>query len=271
MQGVEVVFHAAALLGVPDQPGRAYSVTVEGTRAVLAAAREVGVRRLVHTSSVATLGVPQAGLLMTEENTWNYRADWWTYGYAKYLAEMEVQKAVAQGLDAVIVNPAYVLGPGDVYRQTSSLIVQVANGRLPALVEGGLNIVHVKDVTAGHLAALQRGRTGERYLLGGENMTIEALVQCIARVAGVQPPAVVLPGSVARQMAGVVRLLGGLLSLPVSPSLLHLAGHNFWLDTQKAQLELGLEPPLSAEEAVRSAYDWFVEVGAIRRSRSSSG
>ena len=118
MQGIEVVFHAAAWMGGHDQPGRQYAVTVEGTRNMLQAARKAGVRRVVHTSSVAALGVPDAARqpneaqLMNENHTWNYRPDYYPYGYAKYLAELEVQKAVAQGLDVVIVNPTLVFGAG---------------------------------------------------------------------------------------------------------------------------------------------------------------
>ena len=112
MQGIEVVFHTAALLGGDEAAGRMYPVTVEGTRAVLLAARQAGVRRLVHTSSVAALGVPEKGLKyvlpMDENHSWNFYPEYWPYGYAKYLAEMEVQKAVALGLDAVIVNPSIV-------------------------------------------------------------------------------------------------------------------------------------------------------------------
>lgn len=270
MQDMEVVFHCAALLGGPVQPGRAYAVTVEGTRSVMNAARTAGVRRVVHTSSVASLGLPVNGMLMTENNTWNYRPDYWTYGYSKYLAEQEVQKAVAQGLDAVIVNPAYVLGPGDVYRQTTSLVVQVARGRIPAFVEGGLSVVHSADVTAGHLAALERGRCGERYLLGGDNLTIEQLVRMTASVAGVAAPKVTVPGRAARRMAGLLNLLHPVLNLPLEADILRLAGHNFWLDLSKSRGELNLEPPRPALEAIRAAYEWFVGVGAIRRSRSSS-
>jgi dihydroflavonol-4-reductase len=270
MEGVEAVFHAAALLG-GGQPGRMYAVTVEGTRAVLAAAREAGVRRVVHTSSVAALGIPVDGMRLNENSTWNYRTDLWPYGYAKYLAEQEVQKAVAAGQDVVIVNPSLVLGPGDVYRQTRSLIVQAANGRVPLAVEGGLNVVHVADVVAGHLAALERGQTGERYLLGGENITHEALLGLIAEVAGVPAPRVTMPGRAARRFARLLQPLEGLLQLPVSMHTLRMAGLYFWLDTLKSQAELGLSAPRPVRAAIQDAYAWFVQAGAIRRSRSSSG
>ncbi|HZW02742.1 MAG TPA: NAD-dependent epimerase/dehydratase family protein [Anaerolineaceae bacterium] len=271
LQGVQVVFHAAALMGGSEQPGRAYAVTVEGTRALLAAARQAGVERVVHTSSVASLGQPVGGMLLTEDSTWNLPADRWTYGFAKYLAELEVQKAVAQGQDVVIVNPTYVFGPGDLHRQTSSLVVLSARGRMPVLVEGGLNAVHIDDVIDGHLAALERGRTGERYILGGENLTLEQLAGKLAEVTGAQPPVVVLPGGVMRGLTPLARLVEPLLGLPVPAGLLSMAGSHYWVDLTKSQRALGMSPPRPVCAAIQAAYDWFVAVGAIRRSRSSSG
>lgn len=271
LQGVQVVFHAAALMGGSNQPGRAYAVTVEGTRALLAAARQAGVERVVHTSTVAALGLPVGGMLLTEDSTWNLPAERWTYGYAKYLAELEVQKAVAQGQDVVIVNPTYVFGPGDLHRQTGSLVVMSARGRLPVIVEGGLNAVHIDDVTAGHLAALARGRTGQRYILGGQNLTLEELAGELARVTGAQPPVGVLPGGVVRSVAPLARAFEPLLGLPLSASLFSMAGFRFWVDLSKAQRELGVGQPRPVGEAMQAAYEWFIGVGAIRQSRSSSG
>jgi dihydroflavonol-4-reductase len=264
MQGIEVVFHTAALMGGASEPGQLYMVTVEGTRAVLQAARQAGVRRLVHTSSVAALGVPEwapmhkaAPGLIDERHTWNYPAERWPYGYAKYLAELEVQAVVAQGLDAVIVNPSLVMGAGDIYRQSSSLVVQVARQRLPALVEGGLNVVHLADVVAGHLAALEHGKTGERYILGGENLSIVELVRKIAAIVGAAAPSLVLPAGIARLLALPLGWASPFVDFPTSSELLNLAGSYFYFSTRKAQSQLGLEPPRSAEEAIAEAYRWF--------------
>ncbi len=172
MEGIEAVFHAAAWMG-DSEPGRLYAVTVEGTRAVLRAARQAGVRRLVHTSSVAALGVPPPHrvTLMDETHTWNIRPEQYPYGYAKYLAELEIQKEVAQGLDAVIVNPALVLGAGDIHRGSTSILLKVAQRKVGVTMEGGLNVVHIQDVVNGHLKALECGQTGERYILGGQNLS----------------------------------------------------------------------------------------------------
>lgn len=271
MQGVQVVFHTAALMGGgKGDTGRHYTVTVEGTRALLQAGLECGVERVVHTSSVAALGVPpqipggqKAAYIMNETHTWNYPPERWPYGYAKYLAELEVQKAVARGLDAVILNPTLVIGPGDLYRQTRSVVVQVAQRRLPVIVEGGLNIVSLEDTVAGHLAALQRGRRGERYILAGQNLTIANLVERIAALAGVTPPRTLLPARLVRRWASFYRVLENYLPLPVSSSELYLAGQYFYYDAQKAKVELEWACCVEIDRAIREALDWSREKGLL--------
>jgi dihydroflavonol-4-reductase len=261
MEDIEAVFHAAAWMGGASQAGRQYTVTVEGTRNILQAARKAGVRRVVHTSSVAALGVPRADamerLLINENHTWNYRPDLYAYGYAKYLAELEVQKAVALGLDAVIVNPTLVFGAGDLHRQASSIITQVAERRLTTCVAGGVNCVHIADVVKGHLAALDCGRTGERYILGSENLTHLQLLQMIARVTGVPGPNLVLPAGLVRSLTWPIQALDAFLTFPVSPELLRMAGYYFFYELHKAESELGLVERRPVEEAVAEAFAWF--------------
>lgn len=262
MEGIEVVFHAAAWMGGNEKPGRLYAVTVEGTRSVLQAARLAGVRRFVYTSSVAALGAPDGRLAgepipLNENHVWNLRKDYFPYGYAKYLAEQEVQKAVAQGLDAVIVNPGLVFGAGDVYRQSGSIIMQVAARHLSVAMEGGVNCVHIADVTDGHLAAMTLGRTGERYILGGENLTHLGLLQVIAGVTGVAAPNLVLPTGLVRMLARPARTFKAFLNLPVSPELLQLAGYYFFYERKKAAMDLGLTEPRPVSEAIAEAYAWF--------------
>ncbi|NMB87205.1 MAG: NAD-dependent epimerase/dehydratase family protein [Chloroflexi bacterium] len=266
LPGVDVVFHAGALLGGREEPGRMYAVTVEGTRSLLAAAHQAGVRRVVHTSSAAALGVPEelpVPIPIHESHTWNFRPDHYPYGYAKYLAEMEVQRAVAAGLDVVIVNPTQVFGAGDIYRQTSSLVVQVASQRLPAVADGGVNAVHLDDVVAGHLAALKLGARGERYILGGENLTLARLIQLIAEVTGVPAPGVVVPVRLVRSLAAPLSRVQSFINLPVPAQTLRLAGRYFYYDTRKARVELGLGPARPVREAIAEAYGWFRQVGAI--------
>ncbi len=267
MQGVEAVFHTAALLGGVSDLRLYQAVTVAGTRAVMQAALAAGVRRVVHTSSVAALGVPETGpsgatpTLLDEHHTWNYIPERWPYGYAKYLAELEVQKAVAQGLEAVIVNPGYIQGAGDVYRQSSSLVLAVAEGRLAVTVTGGLNAVHIDDVVAGHLAALERGCPGERYILGGQNMTYTHLLALAAQATGVKAPAAQLPTGLVRLLAGPARWVRPFVKLPVGPELLALAGNYFYFDTRKAREVLALSEPRTIEDAIREAYEWSKREG----------
>ena len=283
LQGIQLVYHAGALVGGPEEPGRIYAVIVEGTRSLLQAARQAGVERIVYTSSAASLGIPEdmplrsvsprnriAPVRINENHTWNYAPERWPYAYAKYMAELEVQRAVAMGMDAVIVNPTVVVGPGDIYRQASSTIVQVARQRIPALVEGGLNVVHLSDVIAGHLAAAERGRSGQRYLLAGENLTIIEFLRKIARIAGVLPPLVLLPSSLVRALAGPSQLVASFIDLPASSSTLRLAGRYFYYDNRKAQVELGLKPPRPVDEAIQDAYNWFVSTGALSPRRTTA-
>jgi len=269
MHGVEAVFHAAARVG-RWVVGRHEQVTVGGTRNVLHAAQQAGVRRVVHTSSVAALGVPdrfarddEPPALMDERHTWNYKPRLWPYGYAKYLAELEVQRAVAAGLDVVIVNPSVVVGAGDVNRVSGEVIIQAARGRLLASTMGGMNVVHIEDVVQGHLAALERGRTGERYLLGGENMCLADYLNLVADVLGVRKPRMVVPAGLARRLARPLSTLLGLLALPVRADLLRFAGYYFYYDTSKARRELGLEEPQPVELAVAEAAIWYRGLGIL--------
>jgi dihydroflavonol-4-reductase len=269
MQGIRIVFHTAAKVGRRDR-GDMQAVTVCGARAVYEAALAAGVRRVVHTSSVAALGVPdlsslagQTPLLMNENHTWNYRPDWWPYGYAKYGAEMEAQKAVARGLDVVIVNPAVVIGAGDLNRISGDLILRVARSQVPVSTVGGVNVVHIDDVVRGHLAALERGRTGERYILGGENLSIRDYLQLIAGVTGGRSPRFTMPKEITRALGGPVTALGSRLPLPVGGEILRMAGDYFWYDTSKMRADLGLDMTRPARQAVAEAYAWYQEQGYI--------
>jgi dihydroflavonol-4-reductase len=267
MHGVDTVFHTAAVTG-DSNPAVLQSVTVEGTRNVLRAALEAGVRRVVHTSSIVAMGVPRpspggANLPVDENHTWNYRPEWWPYGYSKYLAELEVQAAVARGLDVVIVNPTIIIGAGDVNRVQGGAIIQIARGRVPLAVAGGLNIVHIQDVVQGHLLARQRGRCGHRYILGGENISAASFIALVAHLAGVRPPWLVLPGGLVRLAAGPLSLKPLRKRLPVSPDLVRMAGHYFYFDTSKAQQELGMGRARPVHEAVADSLRYYRQRGDL--------
>jgi dihydroflavonol-4-reductase len=276
MQGVSVVFHAAARLGSSSRAGKSHAATTQGTRNVLDAARQAGVQRLVHTSSVAALGIPgystgrRAALApgpVDEAHTWNCSPADWPYGYAKYQAEMEVQNAVAGGLDAIIVNPCAVIGAGDLNQISGNVILQAAKGWLVVAPPGGLNIVYIGDVVRGHLAALERGQAGRRYILGGENLTHFALLQTIAGVAGVRPPRWIVPGGLLRGLATPAIAVERALALPISARSLRRAGYYFYYDTARMQNELGLEGLTPPRQAIAEAFDWYSRHGFIKNRK----
>jgi len=150
-----------------------------------------------------------------------------------------------------------IFGPGDIYRRSSSIITQVARRRVSVTLAGGVNIIHSDDVVTGHLAALERGRCGERYILGGENLTFTAILHAIAEVVQVPPPQWVVPTGLLRAAAGPAQLLSNFLHLPVGADLLRLAGYFFFYDTTKAREELAWQPRFSARQAFEDAYRWF--------------
>jgi dihydroflavonol-4-reductase len=270
MKGVDVVFHTASKVDYWRGPDGMYATTVGGTRNVMQAALQTGVQRAVYTSSVASLGVPTASpgvasspLLMNENHVWNYRPKWWRYGHAKYLAEMEIQKVVARGLDAVIVNPSMVLGPGDVNRISGESVIQVARGIVRFGIPGGMNAIHVEDAIRGHLLALERGHRGERYILGGENNTFLKFIQTTAEIAGVRPPKHILPSWLLRPMATPLDWLCHFVPMPFNGDLLRFSSQYMYYDTHKAQQALGFTAVRSIREALQATYDWYKAHGIV--------
>ena len=266
MQGVDVVFHTAAQLGNTSKPAEHYAITVKGTRVVMDAALKHGIQRLVHTSSIAALGVPSSpselnpperSPILTENSTFNIRGDYWPYGYAKYLAEMEIQKAVAQGLDVVITNPSYVVGPGDIYRVKDSPIVRFSKNQVPFNPTGGVNIVHIQDVVNGHLAALEHGKQGERYILANENMTFKTMFQKFSDYSQVPIPKITLSGRIVRPMVKPLLLLRSIIDLPIPVELLRYAGYGFYVRNLKSIRDLHFTYQHTANDAIRDAIEWF--------------
>ena len=263
VDGVELVYHTAAAMGPWKDPSANQRSHVVGTRNVLEACQAAGVRRVVHTSSVAALGLPDRGpagwLPIDETHAWNLPDGRWPYGQAKHLSELEVLRAVREGLDAVIVNPSVVVGPGDLYRASSGVLPLLARGAWIPAVGGGVNVVSINDVVAGHQAAAERGRIGERYILSGEDLSIVRLLAISCEVAGRKPPRLVLPASLVRAAAGPVRLLEDRLRLPIGAELLVLAGRDFFYDRRKSRDELGLPQPVSYRHAAQQALAWYRE------------
>jgi dihydroflavonol-4-reductase len=266
LSGCEALFHVAAdyRLGAPD-PSQLYQTNVEGTRNILEAARQAGVRRVVYTSSVATVGIPADGSPGNEDTPVGVADMIGHYKRSKFLAEQMVRETVLPGLPVVIVNPSTPIGPGDVKpTPTGRVILDAAAGRMPAYVDTGLNIVHVDDVAAGHLLAFQRGRPGERYILGGEDMTLREILFEIAQLMGRKPPRIRLPTAVVFPIAYVAEAVAWVTGRPGRVTLegVRMSRKRMFFSSDKARRELGYQwrPPA---EALRDAIAWLREQGSL--------
>jgi dihydroflavonol-4-reductase len=261
--GAEAIFHAAALVTFRrERYDEQMRVNVEGTRAILAAARAAGVRRLVYTSTVSVLGIPEEGSIGDEGTAFNWGRYRLGYMDSKRAAEALVLEAAASGLDAVCLLPGTFFGPGDIAFNAGEYIRQASLGRLLAYPAGGTNVVHVGDVARGHLLALERGRRGERYILGGENLTYRDLFSMIAEEVGVRPPRIPLLRRLllglgrAAETAG--RLSGSRLAVPFDEGLAVAASSRLFYSSAKAERELGYASR-PAREAIRDAVRWYRE------------
>jgi dihydroflavonol-4-reductase len=260
------VFHVAAdyRLWAPD-PEEIMQANVEGTRVVMEAARAVQPERIVYTSSVATLKLRQDGLPADETTPLCESKGIGAYKRSKIAAERLVERMIGDGLPAVIVNPSTPVGPRDLRpTPTGRLIVEAASGRVPAFVDTGLNLVHVDDVAAGHLAALRHGRIGERYILGGENMTLAEILGSIATRVGRSPPRLRLPRGVVYPLAFVAEAIARVTKREPFVTLdgLRMAKHPMYFTSAKAERDLGYQTR-PAEEGLGDAIDWFRQAGYL--------
>jgi len=260
------LFHVAAdyRLGAPE-PAQLYRTNVEGTRNILQAARRAGTARVVYTSSVATIGLPADGAPGREDTSVTLADMIGHYKRSKFLAEQLVLELARDGAPVVIVNPSTPIGPGDVKpTPTGQLVLDAACGRTPAYIDTGLNVVHVDDVASGHLLAFHRGRVGERYILGGQDMTLRAILGEIARIVGRRAPSIRLPRlavlPIAYAAEAWARLSGG--STRITVEGVRMARKRMYYSSDKAVRELGYawrEPTRALEDAV----GWFREQGYL--------
>jgi dihydroflavonol-4-reductase len=265
--GCRYLFHVAAdyRLWVPD-PTAMYRTNVEGTRALMTAALAAGVERVVHTSSVAALGlVPGAA---ADEDAPSQLGDMiGPYKRSKFQAEETVRGLIAErGLGAVIVNPSTPVGPRDLKpTPTGRLILEAARGHLPGFVDTGLNVVHVDDVAAGHLAAAEMGRIGERYILGGENLALAEILTEVAHAVGRRPPRLKVPYAAAFAVAGGAELVARVTGREPFTTLdgVRMARKKMYFSSAKASRELGYRPR-TARAAIADAIGWFAANGYLR-------
>jgi len=270
LEGVRRVFHVAADYRLwAKNPSELYQNNVAGTQNLIEASRQAGVERFIYTSSVATIAVP-AGHLPDETTQAGLDQMIGHYKKSKYLAEQEVIKAAANGFPAVVVNPTTPIGPWDWKpTPTGRIVVDFLNGRIPAYVDTGFNVVAVEDVAEGHLLAATRGRIGERYILGDRNVTLRDFLRFVAEASGHEAPRVRMPHAVALA-AGYAEnffavILGREPRIPLEG--VRMARHKMFVDCSKAAGELGFRPT-GVERAVERAVRWYVENGYVAKSRS---
>jgi dihydroflavonol-4-reductase len=266
--GVRRVFHVAADYRLwARNPGEIYRSNVEGTRLLLDAAKRAGVERVVYTSTVATIVVPtRDGSLPNEETCGALEQMIGHYKRSKFLAEIEAMKAADAGVPIVIVNPTAPVGPGDWKpTPTGRIILDFLNGKMPAYVDTGLNVVAVEDVAAGHILAADQGRVGQRYILGGRNMTLKEILDVLAKFAGRSAPRIKMPHAVALGAAYAdlwfSRLAGREPSIPIEG--VKMSRHRMFVASDKAQRELGYTPA-SVEAALERAVRWYEGHGYVR-------
>ena len=268
LERCDALLHVAAdyRLGVRD-PSELYRANVDGTRNVLEAARRSGVPRIVYTSSVATIGIPADGTPGNERTAVQLGDMIGHYKRSKFLAEQVARDwARANAAHLVIVNPSTPIGPGEVKpTPTGQIIVDAACGRTPAYVDTGLNVVHVDDVAEGHLLALERGRAGEQYILGGEDLPLRAILGIIAALVGRKPPRIRLPHAVVMPIAYVAEGYSRMSGRPTRVTVegVRMSRKRMFFSSEKAIRELGYSwrPP---QEAFADAIRWFRENGYLQ-------
>ena len=271
MRGCRRVYHLAAWVQLsPWGNETARRVNVEGTRCVCAAALELGIERLIHTSSIATMATGTLEAPADERTPWNLGDLQVPYYQTKREAEAVVQDHVAKGLDAVIVNPTYLVGPWDIKPSAGRMLIQVAMRRLRFYPRrGGINYVDVRQAAAGHMLAMDRGQAGERYILGGENLSFAAFLTRAAALAGVPAPRVALPYALMYPFAA-----GGSMAGRVWPNafrdvnlcVLRSASLEHYVHSEKARRELGFDVT-GVDRAIGDAIAWFREHGYMGASR----
>jgi dihydroflavonol-4-reductase len=266
MEGVRHVFHVAAdyRLWAKD-PMEIVRNNLDGARAVMEAARATGVERIVYTSSVAALK-PVAGSAVDETSRHDEESVIGAYKKSKLVAERLVERLAGEGLPVVIVSPSTPIGPRDIKpTPTGRIIVEAANGRMPAFVDTGLNLVHVDDVAQGHLLALDKGRIGENYILGGEDVRLRDMLAFIAPLVGRRPPRVRLPRAPLYPLAfgaeAFARLSGKEPFLTVDA--LKMSKYLMYFSSAKAKAELGFQARPFAR-GIEDAISWFRQAGYIR-------
>ncbi|MSO74032.1 MAG: NAD-dependent epimerase/dehydratase family protein [Alphaproteobacteria bacterium] len=270
-RGCAALFHVAAdyRLWVP-RPEEIYRANVEGTRLLLRAAAEAGIGRIVYTSSVATLGFHPDGSSADETTPTSLDHMIGHYKRSKFLAERAVNELVhGDRLPVVIVNPSTPIGPRDIKpTPTGRIVLDFARGRMPGYVDTGLNVVHVDDCAEGHVLAFKKGRIGERYILGGENMSLLAMLEALSSLSGQPAPSLKLPHSLVMPIAYAAEWWAWASGAEprVTVDSARMARKRMYFSSAKAEHDLGYRAR-PAKEALADALQWFAEQGYIARGK----
>jgi dihydroflavonol-4-reductase len=264
LTGCRQLYHVAAHYALwAKDPSIFYDVNVTGTKSLLEAARDVGTGRIVYCSTIGAIGIPPAGGLGTEETPVVFEQMAGHYKRSKYLAEQEVLKFAKAGVPVVIVNPSAPVGIGDVKpTPTGQVIVDFMKGRMPAYIETGMNIVDVDDVATGHLLAMEKGRIGERYILGSANLMLREVLEILSRLTGVKAPTIKLPRVAILPLAYLNQWMANFTGQPPRIPLegVKMAKYKMHYDCSKAIRELGF-PQTPPEVALEKAVKWFRDHG----------
>jgi dihydroflavonol-4-reductase len=266
MRGVDRVFHIAGLVSMrPADADRLFEVNVGGTRVVLEEALRAGVERVVYTSSVAAVGPAPPGETADERQLFTAGHLDIPYVNSKHEAEIEALRLAAQGLPVVVVNPCYVFGAGDVYQRATAIVRRFLLGRIPAYVDGALNVVDVDDVARGHILADERGQVGERYILGNRNYTLDRLFADLARLSGVEAPALKLSPTVALRLAQAAEAAP--MRPPITVQEVRLASQWWTYRNTKAKRELGWTTA-PHEDTLEATVGWYLDREGDRLDRA---
>ncbi len=267
LEGCRQLYHVAAdyRLWVPD-PERMYAINVEGTRSILESARDAGVDKAVHCSSVAVLGNSPDGSPLDESADPGVNALEGHYRKSKFLGEKEAMTVNAEGFPVVVVNPSAPVGPWDVKpTPTGRIILDFQKGKIPAFLNTGLNLVDVRDVARGHMLAMERGRPGERYILGNVNLSLQQILEILAEILDRRAPRIRIPHGIALAMAHVNEAISRFIThkQPLIPlSAVRHAAHYMFYRSDKAVRELGFrQTPIHT--ALHDAAWWFKENGYV--------
>ncbi|NET01902.1 MAG: NAD-dependent epimerase/dehydratase family protein [Sphaerospermopsis sp. SIO1G1] len=268
MRGCNYLFHVAAHYSLWQKDRELlYLHNVEGTRNLLAAAQKAGIERTVYTSSVAAIGVGKNGKIADESHQSPVEKLVGDYKKSKFLAEQVAIAAAKQGQDIVIVNPSSPIGPLDIKpTPTGDIILRFLRQQMPAYVDTGLNFIDVRDVAQGHILALEKGKSGDRYILGNQNLSLKQLLEILSEITGIKPPSVSVPSFLPLSIAWIEeKILAPIGKTPTVPiDGVRMAQQPMYYDASKAIRELSL-PQSPVKVALNDAVDWFVSNGYVNR------